>query len=119
MIILFSTFSQAQNRNYQDLWTKVDKFEVDGLPKSALKLLEEIEKQATKDKNHPQLVKTMLFKSKYALDLMEDAKLNIINDFKTKINTSEFPTKNILENIFLSACTIQELVICFKVYLFL
>ena len=99
MIILFSTFSQAQNRNYQDLWTKVEKFEVDGLPKSALKLLEEIEKQATKDKNHPQLVKTMLFKSKYALDLMEDAKLNIINDFKTKINTSEFPTKNILENI--------------------
>jgi len=99
MIILFSTFSQAQNPNYQDLWTKVEKFEVDGLPKSALKLLEEIEKQAAKDENHPQLVKIMLFKSKYALVLEEDAQLSIINDFKTKINTSEFPTKNILENI--------------------
>ncbi|MDA9343986.1 MG2 domain-containing protein [Algibacter sp.] len=99
MIILFSTFSQAQKLNYQDLWTKVEKFEVDGLPKSALKLLEGIKKQAAKDENHPQLVKIMLFKSKYALVLEEDAQLSIVNDFKTKINTSEFPTKNILENI--------------------
>ncbi len=99
MIILFSTFSQAQNPNYQDLWTKVEKFEVEGLPKSALKLVENIEKQAAIDKNHPQLIKTMLFKSKYALVLEEDAQLSIINDFKTKITSSEFPVKNILENI--------------------
>ncbi|PWH84554.1 alpha-2-macroglobulin [Algibacter marinivivus] len=99
MIILFSTISQAQNPNYQDLWTNVDKFEVDGLPKSALKLVNDIEKQAFKDDNHPQLIKTMLFKSKYALVLEEDAQLSIINDFKAKIAKSEFPTKNILENL--------------------
>ncbi len=99
MIILFSTFSQAQNTNYQDSWAKVEKFEVDGLPKSALNLVNSIEKQATKDENHPQLIKTMLFKSKYALVLEEDAQLSIINDFKSKIETSKFPVKNILENI--------------------
>ncbi|MGB5417823.1 hypothetical protein, partial [Algibacter sp.] len=99
MIILFSTFSQAQNPNYLDLWTQVEKYEVDGLPKSALKLVGDIEKLAAKDDNHPQLIKTMLFKSKYALILEEDAQLSIINDFKNRIATSEFPTKNLLENI--------------------
>ena len=88
MIILFSTFSAAQNLNYQDLWTKVETFEIDGLPKSALKLVNTIEKQALKDGNHPQLIKTMLFKSKYTLILEEDAQLSIINDFKTKIEAT-------------------------------
>jgi hypothetical protein len=99
MIILFSTFSNAQNMNYKESWAKVEKFEVDGLTKSALNLVNSIEKQATKDDNHPQLIKTMLFKSKYALVLEEDAQLSIINDFKSKIEASSFPVKNLLENI--------------------
>ncbi|WP_298495211.1 MG2 domain-containing protein [uncultured Algibacter sp.] len=99
MIILFSTLLQAQNPNYLDLWTKVEEFEVDGLTKSALKTVQDIEIQAKKDDNHPQLIKTMLYKSKYALVLQEDAQLSIIKDFKTDIANSEFPTKNILENI--------------------
>jgi len=99
MIILFSNFSEAQNLNYQDFWTKVEKFEVDGLPKSAIKVVADIEKQAIKDNNHPQLIKTMFFKSKYALVLEENAQLSIINDFKYQIAKSKFPVKNILENI--------------------
>ncbi len=99
MIILFSNIAQGQDSNYTNLWTKVEQFEVDGLPKSALKAVENIEKQAIIDNNNPQLIKTMLFKSKYALILEEDAQLSIINDFKTKIAKSDFPTKNILENI--------------------
>jgi len=99
MIILFSTFIEAQNSNYEDLWFKVDKFETDGLPKSALEIVDVIQKQAIKDKNNPQLIKTMLFKSKFALVLKEDAQLSIINDFRNQISESEFPIKNVLENI--------------------
>ncbi|SFC82765.1 alpha-2-macroglobulin family protein [Algibacter pectinivorans] len=99
MILLFSTLSQAQSPNYKDLWAKIDKFEAEGLPQSALKVIDDIEKQATKDNNHPQLVKTLIFKSKYALSLEEDAQLSIINDFKSQIATSNFPVKNILENL--------------------
>ncbi|TBN01416.1 alpha-2-macroglobulin [Hyunsoonleella flava] len=99
MIVLFSTLSQAQNSNYEDLWSKVESHELEGLPKSALNVVEQISKKATVDKNHPQVVKTMLFKSKYALTLEEDAQLKIINDFKTAIAGSEFPTKNVLESI--------------------
>ncbi|SFZ89290.1 Alpha-2-macroglobulin family protein [Flaviramulus basaltis] len=99
MIILFANFSNAQSQNYGDLWSKVEQFEIDNLPKSALKIVEDIAQKATRDKNTPQLIKTMLIKSKFALVLEEDAQLNIINDFKTEIKNSSFPTKNVLESI--------------------
>ena len=41
LIILFSTTINAQN-NFKNLWLKVEQFEIDGLPKSALKIVEEI-----------------------------------------------------------------------------
>ena len=97
--VFFSIFTHAQHSNYSDLWVRVEKFEIDGLPKAALKIVETISTKAAKDKNHPQLIKTMLFKSKFALILEENAQLNIINDFKNNISTSKFPVKNILENI--------------------
>ncbi|MCL6295665.1 alpha-2-macroglobulin family protein [Jejuia spongiicola] len=99
MIILFSNLTLAQNPDYKMLWDKVEKLEVEGLPKSALKIVEDISVKAKKDKNHPQLIKTMLFKSKFALVLEEDAQLKIINSFNSEIEQSSFPTKNILENI--------------------
>lgn len=99
MIILVANFSQAQTRNYENLWSEVEKFELDGLPKSALKVVEDIAKQASKNKNEPQLIKTMLYKSKFALVLEEEAQLKIINDFKKEIAYSTFPTKNILQSM--------------------
>ncbi len=99
MIILFSNFSSAQNNNYESLWKKVENFEIEGLPKSALKIVEDIEVKAKKEENAPQLIKIMLFKSKFALVLEEEAQLKIINNFKTEIEKSKFPVKNVLENI--------------------
>ena len=98
MILLFSNLSQAQNENYERSWKEVEAFEKEGLPKSALKTVEAIALQAKKDDNQSQVIKTMLFKSKYALVLEEDAQLSIINNFKSEIAQSEFPTKNILES---------------------
>ncbi|TGV02030.1 alpha-2-macroglobulin family protein [Flavivirga rizhaonensis] len=99
MIILIASFSNAQNNKYEGLWAKVEQFETEGLPKSALKVVEDITKLAKKDKNAPQLIKSMLFKGKFALVLEEDAQLKIINNFKDTIEKSAFPTKNVLESI--------------------
>ena len=99
MIVLFSNFAGAQANDYKALWDKVEKLEIEGLPESALKIVEDISKHAIKDNNDVQHIKTMLFKSKFALILEEDAQLKIINDFKEQISSSEFPVKNILENI--------------------
>ncbi|TCI85355.1 alpha-2-macroglobulin [Tenacibaculum sp. M341] len=98
MLVLFSTSIKAQN-NYESLWEKVSQFEKEDLPKSALKVVEEIYGKAIKENNSPQLIKTLLFKSKFALIIEEDAQLKVINEFKKHIQTNNTPTKNVLENI--------------------
>lgn len=99
MIVCSIHFSQAQDPSYDKLWKQVDELESEGLPKSALELVEQISQQAKKEQNEPQYIKSLLFKSKYALILEEDAQLTIINDFKAEIANSQAPTQNVLENM--------------------
>ncbi len=99
MIILFANTSFSQDKDYSESWKKVNALETEGLPKSALEKVEEIEKKAKADGNAPQTIKTLLFKSKYALTLEEDAQLGIITSIKAEIEKSSSPTKNILENV--------------------
>ncbi|MFD2915958.1 alpha-2-macroglobulin family protein [Psychroserpens luteus] len=99
MILLFANFSNAQTEDYAKLWQEVDEFENQGLPKSALKIVEAIEKKAKVSNNTPQEVKTLLFRSKYALILEDEAQFKIIGEFKDAIAKSESPTKNVLQNM--------------------
>ncbi|MCG8235578.1 alpha-2-macroglobulin family protein [Tenacibaculum finnmarkense] len=98
MITIFSGALNAQE-NYNGLWEDVAKLEQQNLPKSALKVVETIYAKADVAKNSPQIIKALFYKSKFSLTLEEDAQLKIINQFKTHINKSAFPTKNVLENI--------------------
>ncbi|MDO6597834.1 MG2 domain-containing protein [Oceanihabitans sp. 2_MG-2023] len=99
MIVLFANFTQAQNQDYSNLWKEIEQLEQKGLTQSALKAVETISNKAKTDKNTPQIVKTLLYKSKYAITLEEDAQLKIVNDFKKEISQSISPTKNLLENL--------------------
>ena len=97
--LFFFQMNHAQNNNYSKLWDQVNSFEIKGLPKSALEVVATIEALAVKESNRKQLIKTLLFKSKFALILEEDAQLSVINDFKTQISKSEVPEKNVLQNM--------------------
>ncbi|MFD2565013.1 alpha-2-macroglobulin family protein [Aquimarina rubra] len=103
VFILFITnlhYMAAQdNLNYQDDWKKVEDFDQQGLPKSALEIVETIYNKAKKSNNINQITKTLIYKAKYNLVLEENAQLNIIQEFKTEIAKSKFPSKNILESI--------------------
>ncbi|QTE22249.1 alpha-2-macroglobulin family protein [Polaribacter cellanae] len=98
LMILFSLTANSQN-NFDKLWAEVEKFEVDNLPKSALKIVEKIYDAATKENNAPQIIKSLFYKSKFALTLEEDAQLKVINNLKEHISKSSFPTKNVLQNV--------------------
>ena len=98
MILLFSLTTNAQN-DFEKLWQQVEKFEVDGLPKSALKIVEEIYTKAEKTNNSPQIIKSLFYKSKFSLTLEEDAQLKVIHNFKEQIAKNVSPTKNVLENV--------------------
>ena len=101
LTMLISQFSNAQDNpnNYCKGWEKVYAYEKEALPQSALKEVEKIYAKAKKDSNSPQLIKALLYKSKFALTLSENAQLKVINDFKSEISESSFPTKNIIESI--------------------
>ena len=99
LIILFANLSQAQSNDYNSLWKEIGQLESNGLTQSALEAANVISKKAKADNNSPQIVKALIYKSKYALTLEEDAQLNIINDFKSEIEQSAVPTKNLLENM--------------------
>jgi len=94
-----SIFAQKPTTFYEKEWRKVEKFELKSLPKSALDIVDDIYLKAKKDNNAAQITKALIYKSKFALTLEEDAQLKIVNTFKTEISTAKFPTKNILENV--------------------
>ena len=84
---------------YEKEWQKVDSLESAGLPKSALEIVEEILVFAEAEKNAPQTIKSLTYKSKYIIQLEEDGEKTVINLFEEKINATTFPTKNILQSM--------------------
>ncbi len=99
-IFLFSNHTNAQKfDNYNKLWKEVQQFEVKSLPKSALELVDTIYEKAKNEENSPQIIKALIYKSKFALTLEEDAQLKIIQQFKTEIKKTKTPTTNILESV--------------------
>lgn len=99
MIIFFANFSQAQTHQFENRWKEIENLEKQGLTQSALQVVSKISEEAKATSNTQQIIKTLLYKSKYALILEEDAQLNIINSFKSEINQSVSPTKNLLESM--------------------
>ena len=98
LLLLFLVTMNAQN-DYETLWNEVEKFEVDDLPKSAAAIVDTIYAKAEKEKNSPQLIKSLIYKSKFLIVLEENAQLKVIESFKNHISKSSYPTKNILQNI--------------------
>ncbi|HEA21585.1 MAG TPA: alpha-2-macroglobulin [Pricia antarctica] len=100
MLILAFSLGHAQSSkdSYDSLWEKVANLEKDELTKSALEQVKIISAKAKKEKNSAQVIKALLFTSKYALILEEDAQLNIIDAFRFEIKNAESPTKNVLES---------------------
>ncbi|MFN7494677.1 MAG: hypothetical protein ACK5RG_17280, partial [Cyclobacteriaceae bacterium] len=94
--------SWAQKNAYEKSWSKVYKHELKDLTQSALDEVDAIYKKAKADKNSFQITKALIYQSKFALTLEEDAELLIVNRFKKEIGESKFPHKNILESMLAS-----------------
>ena len=98
-IVLFAQFANGQKDDrYATLWDKVTDLQDENLPKSALKLVETISKKAKEEKNNVQVIKALLYKSNFVMQVEEDAQLSIINDFKSEIAAADISTKSILHS---------------------
>ncbi|MEM9143500.1 MAG: MG2 domain-containing protein, partial [Bacteroidota bacterium] len=87
-----------ESHSYPHLWKQVDQLESRSMTQSALKVVQSIAKKAEKEGNSPQRVKALLYTSKYAQTLEEDAQLKVVQRFKDEIKKAAFPTNQILKS---------------------
>ncbi len=88
-----------QYKNYDSDWKKVESYEKQGLPKSALKVVEEIYEKAKDDGNSPQFIKATIYKIKLKSEFGEDFMEEAIADIQKQINEASTPEKQILYSV--------------------
>ena len=101
---IFISANQAQTiktsqRFYETAWEKVDSLESIGLTRSAVEVVENIYKKSKKDNVHPQFIKSVLYKLKFANYVEENSQVKIVNEIKKEIQESSFPSNAILKSI--------------------
>ena len=89
----------AQKNNYKSRWKKVSDFQNKNLPKSALKEVEDIYKQAQKDNNAAQLVKAIVYKLKYVVIVEENDLVKSLSDLQAEVKNAKFPVKPVLHSM--------------------
>src|SRR5271154_4020192 len=65
----------GQNDFYAKHWSQVYKYELKDLPKSSLSVVDTIYERAKHERNIPQVTKALIYQSKFALVLNENAEL--------------------------------------------
>lgn len=98
LFILFSYTLSAQN--YDKQWKNVVELEFEGKIKSAMKQTDKIYKKAIKDNNEDQIIKSLLYSSKFLLIVDKDARLKIIQNLENEISRAGVPTKAVLNLIY-------------------
>ncbi|MBT1707343.1 carboxypeptidase-like regulatory domain-containing protein [Fulvivirgaceae bacterium PWU5] len=99
LVVLLYHQAHAQKDFYSQRWSDVYKNEIKNLPQSALKIVDTIYYQAKKDKNVTEITKAVLYQSKFALILQENAELVVVEKFKMEIEASQPPLRNVLESM--------------------
>lgn len=85
--------------NYETHWRKVEEFDQKGLPKSALEELNVIYEHALKEKQEAQLVKTLLYRLKFAVETGESAERQQLLKPDARILTLSVPVKALTHSI--------------------
>ena len=100
LAIFISTQACAQQpSNFDKSWKEIESLKKQGLPQSAIKLVDKIYQQAKSDNNQPQLIKAVLYKMSLLGDYTEDHKENAIHELLSTLKSSKTPEKEILHSL--------------------
>ncbi|NNE34255.1 MAG: hypothetical protein HKN13_03400, partial [Rhodothermales bacterium] len=84
---------------YDEAWAKVDSLDQEGLPKSALEVVEDIYARAQTDSNDPHLIKSLLYRSRYRLVLEEEVSDKVFADLNDNLDGLSGPSQAVLHSI--------------------
>jgi len=91
-------FSSVGTNRYETKWKKIAKMEQAGLGKQIIEAADSILLQAHLENNSSQIFKALAFRSKYIHLIEEEADIKIIQSFENQIDSSDFPTKQLLHS---------------------
>lgn len=87
------------NQDNQDIWKQVDSLAAQGLPQSALVLVNSIYARAQKDGDMPEFLKACIYQLRLRSDFEEDYMLRYIGETELQLNTTAAPARQILHSI--------------------
>ena len=91
--------TMATTGDYTSEWKIVDSLDQQQLPKSALEKVESIALRARAENNTEQILKTVIYKGKYTVELEEDGIVKAIQLFETEEKTATQPAKAVLQSM--------------------
>ncbi|WP_183577880.1 alpha-2-macroglobulin family protein [Mucilaginibacter sp. X5P1] len=97
-LLFFITNARAQDK-YQIISNRIDSLAGVGLPKSALKEVDELEKLARQNKNTPQQIKAVIYRMTFQSYLEENAYPAIISRLKKDVQQAKYPAKPVLQSL--------------------
>jgi Bacterial Alpha-2-macroglobulin MG10 domain/MG2 domain/Alpha-2-macroglobulin family len=98
--LLLSLAAAAQD--YEPQWQEVVNLEKQGLTRSAAEKTDAIYRQAKKDRNEPQIIKTFFFRERFMIVLEEDARQKLVNAIKADIKEASPEGRAIMESLYAS-----------------
>lgn len=103
VLMFFNTLNAqnmpSKNGDYDKVWIEILSLEEQGLPKSAREKVDSLFIVAKADNNPSQIIKTLIFRSKYMSELEEDGFVKAINEMRLEMEKASFPTKAILQSM--------------------
>ncbi len=87
------------NDDYSKEWKTIDSLERKGLPRSAFEQVEALYAKAQKDENAPQVIKCLMYWSKYNTQLEEDGLAKSIGFLNQELENAAFPVKPVLQSV--------------------
>lgn len=98
-ILISSQLYAQQPSNFDNSWKEIESLKKQGLPQSALKLVDKIYQQAQNENNQTQLVKALIYKISLQGDFEEDDKEKAIQQLMADIKTLKTPEKEIVHSL--------------------
>ncbi|MBC3847600.1 carboxypeptidase-like regulatory domain-containing protein [Winogradskyella echinorum] len=99
-IVFFLVICSINAQNFDKLWKQVEAKELEGDLEKAIKLTDKIYKKSLKVNNHPNIVKSFIYKTKFDLLVKKDSQNQLIERFEKIIEKTTFPSQAFLENLY-------------------
>lgn len=98
-LISLNGLAQEKDFDFENAWELVSRLEIQGLPKSAMAKVDSIYSAAKKANAKDQVLKSVIYQSKFILLLEEEAQQKVITKLQSELAVSQTPERNILDGI--------------------